>query len=376
MLEDGDRGYLQIPVGLGVNFQAWKRAAISIHGAYRYSPDEGRNNLEVGLGFIANLGKISDDELDSDKDGIPDKMDKCPNEKGPASAQGCPDKDGDGVPDKEDECPDTPGTVKGCPDRDNDGIADKDDECPDVPGLPELNGCPKKDSDGDGVPDEIDKCPNEPGPASLEGCPNTDTDGDGVMDNVDECPTEAGSPTANGCPDNDKDGIRNRDDNCPNTPGLAKFNGCPDTDNDGIADPNDKCPTSAGPASNFGCPELLPEEKDILNLAMRAIQFETNKATLKVSSYEVLDQIVAILNKYPDYKVSIAGHTDSVGGERYNKKLSEERAKSCYDYLLSKDISNARMSYIGYGETQPIATNSTREGRSLNRRVEFNLYLD
>ncbi|MEM1120740.1 MAG: OmpA family protein [Bacteroidota bacterium] len=381
--EGNNLGHFQAPVGVGFNFRTWKRAAINLQAGYRYSPTVDRNTLELGLGFIVNLGPLDADERDSDRDGVPDSVDKCPTMKGSKMAQGCPDKDGDGIADKRDKCPNEPGLVQfnGCPedkakkiDRDKDGIPDMEDECPTEAGLPENNGCPVKDADGDGVPDATDDCPTEAGILATRGCP--DGDGDGVADKDDLCPTEAGVAALDGCPDNDGDGVANKDDNCPNTAGLAQFNGCPDTDNDGVADPNDKCPTTAGTAANFGCPEIKQEEREALALATRAIRFETGKATLKTASYDVLDQIVAILNRYPNYKVSIAGHTDSVGSADRNLSLSEERARSCYRYLLSKDFDPSRMSFVGYGETQPIASNSTRDGRRLNRRVEFNLYLE
>jgi len=378
--EGDNTGHFQVPAGVGFNFHAWKRAAINLQAGYRYSPTVDRNNLELGLGFIVNLGPLDPDERDRDGDGVPDSMDKCPATKGSKIAQGCPDKDGDGVPDVKDKCPSDPGPVDGCPedkamkmDADKDGVPDMEDECPTEAGSPDNNGCPIQDTDGDGVPDATDDCPTEAGTLATRGCP--DGDGDGVADKDDLCPTEAGVAALNGCPDSDGDGVANKNDNCPNTAGLAQFNGCPDTDNDGVADPNDKCPTTAGAVGNFGCPEIKQEERDALALAMRAIRFETGKATLKTSSYAVLDQITAILNRYPNYKVSIAGHTDSVGSSDRNLTLSEERAKSCYNYLLSKDFDPNRMSFIGYGETQPISSNSTREGRRLNRRVEFNLYL-
>jgi len=159
-------------------------------------------------------------------------------------------------------------------------------------------------------------------------------------------------------------------------PGLAQFNGCPDSDNDGVADPNDQCPDLAGSVNNSGCPEIKQEERDALALATRAIRFETGKAELKSSSYTILDKIASILNRYPNYNVSIAGHTDSVGKEENNRRLSEQRAQACFNYLLSKGFNADRISFIGYGETQPLSSNSTKEGRRLNRRVEFNLYLE
>ncbi len=115
--------------------------------------------------------------LDDDGDGILNKDDRCPLEKGLPKYDGCPApaRDHDGVPDDEDRCPDEPGPKErqGCPlhDRDGDGVEDKLDRCPDEPGPASNQGCPIKDRDGDGVPDEVDNCPDEPGPASNQGCP-------------------------------------------------------------------------------------------------------------------------------------------------------------------------------------------------------------
>ncbi len=383
VIENMDDGHFQAPLGVGVNFNIWEKAHINAQAGIRYSPIEERNALELGLGFIMGIGKKG--PKDSDKDGITDDLDKCPNQAGSQLAMGCPDMDNDGVGDAQDECPTEAGAVNGCPDVDEDGIADKDDECPDEAGTAENKGCPEGeedtgegnmgdgteiiDSDGDGVSDAEDECPDASGP--VNGCP--DADGDGIADKNDPCPNASGP---NGCPDADGDGVPDKDDKCPGLVGSVAAGGCPDADNDGVPDPSDKCPSSFGPASNFGCPELQVEDRAVLNLASQAVQFDNNKASLKPSSFPVLDQIADILIKYPGYKVSIAGHTDIIGGTRHNQVLSEKRAKTCYDYLLSKGVPGARMSYIGYGVTQPIATNKTAEGRRINRRVEFNLYVN
>ncbi|PQL95898.1 OmpA family protein [Apibacter adventoris] len=117
-------------------------------------------------------------------------------------------------------------------DRDKDGIPDKEDRCPDIPGLPEFQGCP--DTDGDGIPDPDDACPNEPGPKENNGCPWPDTDGDGVLDKDDACPTVPGPKENNGCPwpDTDGDGVLDKDDACPTVPGPKENNGCPWTTKD------------------------------------------------------------------------------------------------------------------------------------------------
>ena len=363
---------------------------------------------------------------DTDGDGVIDKMDECPEIAGEAKFDGCPDTDGDGLADNVDNCPEEYGTLEGCPDQDGDGVVDREDECPTVPGLITNNGCPIIDTDGDGFADEEDECPEVAGP--IDGCP--DSDGDGVIDAEDDCPQEAGTRSNNGCPessDTDGDGFADEVDNCPEIPGLVDgcpdtdgdgiidsedecpeqagtrtnmgcpeadvdtdgdgfadeedncpevagpVNGCPDEDGDGVADPDDVCPREAGPANNKGCPLIAQEDQDVLDYAMRTVRFYTGSADLTTDSYEILDQIVVIMNRYPSYKLYISGHTDSLGDTRNNQILSEDRAKSCFQYLLANGVEATRMSYEGFGETQPIADNDRSAGRRLNRRVEFKL---
>ncbi|MCB9349546.1 MAG: OmpA family protein [Lewinellaceae bacterium] len=359
----------QVPVGAGINFRVGGRSFLNVQGEYRLSQEENRNNIQLGLGLVHYLGK-----MDADGDGIADVLDLCPNEVGPASTGGCPDQDLDGVADMEDKCPSRPGKKRfsGCPDTDDDKVADPDDECPETPGLAKFNGCP--DTDKDGIPDKDDACPDEKGDASAKGCP--DGDGDGIVDSKDNCPDEAGLAEFNGCPFGDRDGDKVPDDKdlCPDVPG--KMDGCPDTDGDGLHDGVDSCPKQAGPEANKGCPELKEAEKEVLNFAMRAVQFETGKAALKEESSGVLDQIVEIMNRYPGYKLRISGHTDNVGEEQSNQVLSEERAKACYQYLSAKGISPKRISFQGFGESRPVADNKLPAGRRMNRRVEFDLYIE
>lgn len=123
--------------------------------------------------------------IDTDKDGIPDKDDRCPLE--PEDKDGFQDEDG---------CPD--------PDNDRDGILDKTDKCPNVPedrdGFEDEDGCPDADNDRDGLLDKDDRCPNEAGPIENEGCPDKDRDGDTVVDRLDRCPDTPGPPDNQGCP--------------------------------------------------------------------------------------------------------------------------------------------------------------------------------
>jgi len=256
-------------------------------------------------------------------------------------------------------------------DTDGDGIYDKDDACPDVPGLEAFNGCP--DTDGDGIEDSKDDCPNEAGPAEFNGCP--DTDGDGVADKNDNCPTVAGLKALAGCPDADGDGVTDADDACPNTAGPAANKGCPwpDTDGDGVLDKDDKCPEVKGTVANNGCPEVSEEIQKTLNEYAKTILFDTGKSSIKTQSAAVLGDIIKILNEYPTAKFTVEGHTDSVGSEKLNQRLSDARANSVKEYLIENGIDAFRLSALGYGEAKPIDTNATRKGRANNRRVEINL---
>jgi OmpA-OmpF porin, OOP family len=375
---------LQLPLGLGIQFKIHPQIYLHWQSDCRLSLANWENHLQHNFGFTYLLGNLTmkkDSSLakpDTDNDGIIDELDLCPNIPGLPQFAGCPDTDGDGVPDKEDNCPDIAGIIafKGCPDTDEDGIPDTEDECPNLKGTAANKGCPDKDSDGDGVPDKDDKCPDKSGPKEMGGCP--DSDGDGVPDHEDKCPNVPGLKSNAGCPespkkDSDKDGVPDDMDECPFTPGLASMKGCPDTDGDGVMDKFDNCPTIPGPASNKGCPEIEKADRETLDFAMRAVQFDLGRATLKVESFTILDKVARIMKKYPDYNLAIGGHTDNTGSDQFNLDLSERRAKVCYEYLISQGINVSRLSYAGYGSTRPISSNSNETGRYLNRRVEFNL---
>ena len=259
----------------------------------------------------------------------------------------------------------------GSKDTDKDGIPDNKDACPEVAGLKEFNGCP--DTDGDGIPDKDDACPQVKGPKEFNGCP--DTDGDGIPDKDDACPEVAGPKKFNGCPDTDGDGIPDKDDKCPDVAGPAENGGCPwpDTDGDGVLDKDDLCPEVAGPASNKGCPEPDENEQKQLNQYAKTILFDTGKATIKFQSAEVLNQILNVLKKYPNSRFRIEGHTDSIGKKAKNMILSQNRADAVKVYLIQGGIDASRLESQGFGPEKPIASNKNKKGRELNRRVEINL---
>lgn len=310
---------------------------------------------------------------DTDMDGIPDAEDLCVETPGLAEFKGCPDRDGDKIPDKDDECPDLAGLpfFKGCPDTDNDSIVDPKDDCPEVAGIAAFNGCP--DTDGDGIKDSEDACPDVAGPLVYNGCP--DTDNDGLFDFVDVCPTEFGPKENNGCPwpDTDGDGLLDKDDDCPNLAGPIKNKGCPyqDTDGDGVLDKDDDCPTVKGLVELKGCPKIEQEAQEILNTAFENLEFNSGNAIIKEVSFASLNELAALLVKKADWKLQISGHTDNVGDAQKNLILSKQRAESVKAYLASKGVDAKRLNTLFFGETQPVATNDTSEGRQKNRRVEM-----
>jgi len=228
------------------------------------------------------------------------------------------------------------------------------------------------DTDGDGVADDLDKCPGTPAGTAVDstGCPlPQDDDGDGVTNDMDKCPgTMAGAKVdASGCElDSDGDGVGDSRDQCPNTPPGAPVDekGCElDSDGDGVLDSADKCPdTPKGDRVDaFGC--SFKEE-----IKLPGVVFETNKADLLPESIPVLEGAVATLNRYPDLKIEVAGHTDSRGSDAYNLDLSARRAATVLKYLRDAGVANP-LSSRGYGERQPIASNTSDDGRQQNRRV-------
>lgn len=174
--------------------------------------------------------------------------------------------------------------------------------------------------------------------------------------------------------DGDNDGVSDANDRCPNSPAGAKVNasGCEivdgDDDNDGVANSKDACPHSKPGAvvGSDGC-----EVKVVIEL--QGVHFDTDKATLKPESIDILNAAVKTLGEHGMILVEVAGHTDSTASDAHNQALSERRAKVVYAYLVEHGISAERMTWRGYGESQPIATNDTEEGKARNRRTELNV---
>lgn len=171
--------------------------------------------------------------------------------------------------------------------------------------------------------------------------------------------------------DADGDGVPDASDDCPNTPAGAAVDsrGCSlDSDGDGVADYRDQCPnTPAGvEVDSTGCP--VPET---VVLTVDRLGFAFDSAELDAESKAALDQAVAVIKDHSGVKLDIVGYTDTSGPESYNLGLSERRAQSAVDYLVSKGIDADQLRAVGRGEANPVASNDTRDGRSQNRRVEL-----
>ena len=148
-----------------------------------------------------------------------------------------------------------------------------------------------------------------------------------------------------------------------------------DDDGDGVNNCDDKCPGSqAGQTIGpDGCP--VP-----VSIDLKGVNFDFDKSTLRPDAVAILNEAAEILKRYPELKVEVAGHTDSIGSDAYNQGLSERRARAVYDYLTSNGVDASRMSGPnGYGESRPIAPNTNEdgsdnpEGRARNRRTELNV---
>ncbi|WMS87564.1 OmpA family protein [Pleionea litopenaei] len=172
-----------------------------------------------------------------------------------------------------------------------------------------------------------------------------DSDNDGVFDDVDQCPgTTAGIVVdPRGCElDSDGDGVPNSKDACAATPAGAKVDG-------------------------KGCRLMLDETVRItLN-----VKFANNSSDIQSSFNKEFAEVAEFMKQYPDTNLVVEGHSDSIGKDTYNQWLSEKRAQAVADYLVSNyGLARSRVSSKGYGESKPIADNSTAEGRAKNRRVE------
>jgi hypothetical protein len=274
-------------------------------------------SIVPGGGAVAPIhAEVDRSTVDSDGDGIPDSVDKCPNE--PEDKDGFEDEDG---------CPD--------PDNDHDGIPDSVDKCPNEPedkdGFEDEDGCPDPDNDHDGIPDAMDKCPNEPedkdGFEDLDGCPDPDNDHDGIPDEKDRCPNEP--ETINGFQDDD---------------------GCPDRGDSMVI--------------------VAPDRIETLD----PVQFTGLKLTK--ASISLLSQVGATLRARPEIvRVRITAHVQPTNNPDADQARSEKRAQVIREWLVQWGapwgVAATRFEARGFGGTKPLVAPEQRNAAKINDRIEF-----
>ena len=260
--------------------------------------------------------------------------------------------------------------VSEAPDSDKDGVVDALDRCPNTPaGVPvDASGCPALaiDSDSDGVIDALDRCPGTP-PDSL-------VDGNGCLVMLATSPTVAPAaevaavpaPLPPAAPVEPPPAPVPATETAAITPPPESPAKPLDSDGDGVLDDKDRCPnTPLGLLVDaYGC---LIEQTTVLP----GVQFESNSDRLTPEAIDLLKTVAASLKLQPNVTVEISGHTDSLGPQANNLTLSIKRAKAVKMFLVSQGIAETRLASEGYGEFIPIDTNETEAGRAQNRRVEF-----
>jgi outer membrane protein OmpA-like peptidoglycan-associated protein len=292
------------------------------------------------------------------------------------------DTDGDGLLDGEEI---SRGTDPLIPDTDGDGLSDGDE-------VHKYKSDPlKKDSDGDGLSDtdEVRTYKTDPGRADTDadGISDSDelarktdplvadTDGDGLTDG-DEIQRTHTDPLKK---DTDGDGLSDGVEIKQMGTDPLKI----DTDGDGIDDAHDKCPTKPETVNGYqdddGCPDdkPAPEQPVIIKkgtkIVLQNVEFEVGQAVLKPNVSTSLDSAYQTLIDNPKMVVEISGHTDSKGKAKINQQLSQKRAEAVRNFLIARGIAPDRIVARGYGSTQPLAPNTSEEGRAKNRRIEFKI---
>ncbi|MDG1711583.1 MAG: OmpA family protein [Flavobacteriaceae bacterium] len=177
--------------------------------------------------------------------------------------------------------------------------------------------------------------------------------------------------------DVDSDGVLDRDDDCVDQAGDSKNKGCPwpDKDNDGVPDDKDNCPEEVGTQENNGCPIVPSKFTEFIESDKNNILFTVSSSQLDSDAKFTLNSVKILLDFYTKTSITIEGYASTDGSIDYNQKLSEERAMEIKNYLVSNNIAPERLNIIGYGESRPVANNSTTYGRAKNRRAQIKINL-
>jgi len=361
-----------IPVGIGADIFTSNKVALDVHTGFASfgkwvdarptSPVKGYASAKIGFTFFFNT---SDDD-DDDNDGLTNA-----EERRYGTDPNNPDTDGDGLLDGEEVKRYHTNPLN--PDTDGDGLTDGEE-------VHKYHTDPTKwDTDGDGLSDgdEVLKYHTDPLNPDTDGDGLTDgeevikyhtdplkvdTDGDGLTD-WEEVKIYHTDPLN---PDTDGDGLSDGDE-------VHKYHTDPlnpDTDGGGVDDGTEvrRGTNPLDPRDDF--PIALEKGKAVV---LEGINFESGSARLVASSDTTLQRAFFALVSNPDVRVEIAGYTDNVGSPRANERLSLLRAESVKTWLIRKGISATRLITTGFGNRNPIAPNTTAEGRSKNRRIEFHV---
>jgi len=358
-----------IPAGLGTRIKLGESVLLELQATFTYtftedlnhykiggSPDDAYAGIGLGLTFQGNRGNYDDD-----MDGLTNKEEKLLG-----TDPKNPDTDGDGLKDGEEVKNYKTDPLK--TDTDGDGLNDGDE-------VMKYNTDPlKTDTDGDGLNDgdEVMKYKTDPLKA--------DTDAD-TLNDKDELMQYKTDPLK---ADTDGDGLKDGEE-------VTKYKTDPlktDTDGDGLKDGEEvntyktdplKVDTDGGSVGDGvevkrGTNPLDPADDVVkigVPIVLEGITFATNKFDVLPESEKVLMSALKTLQTYSDILVEISGHTDNVGSNSSNQKLSQRRADAVKAWLVAKGIAPDRISAVGYGEESPRVANDTSENKRLNRRIEF-----
>ncbi|HEY6193161.1 MAG TPA: OmpA family protein [Bacteroidota bacterium] len=358
-----------VPLGAGAEYLVSDVTSVGLRGTYNYTLTDNLDDIKVGGNdsywsvTMTIFAFLEAPNNDLDGDGLTNSEEKVLG-----TDPRNPDTDGDGLRDGEEVHVYKTDPLK--KDTDGDGLTDGEEV------LKYHTDPLNKDTDGDGLTDgeEVLKYGTDP--------LNKDTDGDGLTDG-DEVLKYHTDPLKK---DTDGDGLTDGDE-------VLKYHTDPlnrDTDGDTLTDGDEVLKYHTNPLEKDTDHGGMPDGKEVqlgLNpldpkddvvivdvgekIVLEGVNFETAKTTLLPGAKKILDQVASALQAYPSAEVAIYGHTDNVGGAKYNMNLSLGRANSVKAYLVSKGVAAARISTKGYGYTKPVADNATAEGRAKNRRIEF-----
>lgn len=345
----GWTGY--IPAGLGVQFALTEKLIFEASGGYNYTFSDNLNGYkgnrkDAFWGVLAGITVTGETgSADPDNDGLTNDQ-----EKALGTDPQSPDTDGDGLTDGDEV--NRYHTSPLMRDSDGDGLRDGDEI------VSSRTDPQKSDTDGDGLSDgdEITKFHSDP----LK----MDTDGDGLTDGQEITKTKTDPLKA----DTDGDSLSDGDevDRYKTNPLKA------DTDGGTVSD-GKEIQNKTNPLDPV---DDVPKKEEIkaavgVAIVLEGITFKSNKAEIIPSSEKTLTLVLNTLVQHPDIEVLITGHTDNIGNSDENLKLSQQRADAVKTYLVKMGIDGERISTKGLGETKPLDSNGTEEGRKKNRRIEF-----